>query len=243
MFWWLLKFVLLGPLLRLLFRPRTEGLDNVPSQGPAILAANHVSALDTLLLPLVVRGRKVVFLGKAELFDRRLSAWFFRSVGVIPVRRGQGTPGEAALRAGVEALRRGELVGIFPEGTRSPDGRLYRGKTGVARLALQAGAPVIPVAIEGTLEALPPGRRLPRARPVLIRFGKPLDFSRYAANADDRFVARSITDEVMYEIMLLSRQEYVDDDAARMKEQAARGTTTLPEPSPRQPDRSHRSPP
>jgi 1-acyl-sn-glycerol-3-phosphate acyltransferase len=141
----------------------------------------------------------------------------------------------------VEALQRGELVGIFPEGTRSPDGRLYRGKTGVARLALQTGAPVIPVAIEGTLAALPPGRKLPRPRPVLITFGKPLDFSRYAARADDRFVARSITDEVMYEIMLLSGQEYVDDDASRVKEQAARGIATLPEPSPRQPDRSNRT--
>lgn len=242
MFWWLLKYVLLGPLLRLLFRPKTRGLENVPAEGAAILAANHLSALDTLLLPVVVKRRKVVFLGKAELFDRWYAAWFFRAVGVIPVRRGQGSPTEAALRSSVEALRRGQLVGIFPEGTRSPDGRLFRGRTGVARMALQAGVPVIPVAIEGTLQAKTPGRRLPRPRRVEIRFGRPLDFSRYAGRADERFVVRSVTDEVMYEIMILSGQEYVDEYADRVKERLARGPAPGPKASwrPSQSERSRR---
>lgn len=236
MFWWLLKFVLLGPVLRLVYRPRARGLDNVPSGGGAILVANHLSALDTLLLPIVVPNRKLVFLGKAELFDRWYSAWFFRAVGVIPVRRGRGSPAEDALRAAVAALRQGQLVGIFPEGTRSPDGRLYRGKTGVARMALQARVAVIPVGIVGTRKERGAGRK----RRIEIRFGKPLDFGRYHGHPDDRFVARAVTDEVMYEIMLLSGQEYVDEYADRVKERVARGPAPAPEASPR-PGQSERS--
>jgi 1-acyl-sn-glycerol-3-phosphate acyltransferase len=237
MFWWLLKFVLLGPVLRLVYRPRAQGLDNVPSGGGAILVANHLSALETLLLPIVV-PRKLVFLGKAELFDRWYSAWFFRALGVIPVRRGQGSPAEDALRAAVAALGQGQLVGIFPEGTRSPDGRLYRGKTGVARMALQARVAVIPVGIVGTRKERGAGRK----RRIEIRFGKPLDFSRYHTRPDDRFVARAVTDEVMYEIMLLSGQEYVDEYADRVKERLARGPAPAPQASwsPGQSERSRR---
>lgn len=220
-FWFLMKHVLLGPLLRLLYRPRVRGLEHVPREGGAILAANHLSFLDDLLLPLVV-PRKVVFLAKAEYFDRWYLRWFFKGANVIPVRRASRSAAEDALRAGVRALRQGQLVGIFPEGTRSPDGRLYRGRTGVARLALEARVPVIPVGIVGTFEALPYNRRLPRPRRVELRFGRPLSFERFWDRAGDRFVLRSVTDEVMYEIMRLTGQEYVDEYASSVKERLAK---------------------
>ena len=232
MFWFLMKHVLLGPVLRLLFRPRAVGLENVPAEGPAILAANHLSFLDDLLLPLVVPRRKVVFLAKAEYFDRWYLRWFFRGASVIPVRRESRSAAEAAIRAGVEALGRGHLLGIFPEGTRSPDGRLYRGRTGVARLALESGAPVIPVAILGTFEALPYHRRVPRPGRVEIRFGRPLTFDRHRDRPADRFLLRSVTDEVMYEIMLLSGQQYVDEYASRVKEGLAPAGEEKPEDRP-----------
>jgi 1-acyl-sn-glycerol-3-phosphate acyltransferase len=221
-FWWLMKFVLLGPLLRLAFRPHTEGLESVPRAGPAILAATHVSALDAVLLPLVIRRRKVHFLAKAEYFDPWYAAWFFRAAGTIPVRREDGTASEAALQEAVQALREGRLVGIFPEGTRSPDGRLHRGRTGVARLAIRARVPVIPVAILRTFEAMPTGARLPRPRTVRIRFGRPLYFDPLYDVPIDRFMLRSATDRIMYEIRMLSGQEYVDQYASRLKRRPAR---------------------
>ncbi len=219
MFWWLMKFVLLGPLLRLLYRPKATGLDNIPADGPAIIAANHQSFLDDLLLPLVVPKRKVVFLAKAEYFDKWYLRWFFQGANVIPVRRESKSAAEDALRAGVRALREGQLVGIFPEGTRSPDGRLYRGKTGVARMSLEARVPVIPAALVGTYELMPYDRKVPKTGPVEVRFGKPLRFDRHFDTPADRFVLRSVTDEIMYEIMLLSGQEYVDEYASKIKEQ------------------------
>jgi 1-acyl-sn-glycerol-3-phosphate acyltransferase len=216
MFWWLMKYVLLGPLLRLLYRPKAVGLENIP-EGPALLASNHQSFLDDLLLPLVVPGRKVVFLAKADYFDKWYLRWFFKGANVIPVRRESRSAAEAALQTGVRGLREGNLVGIFPEGTRSPDGRLYRGKTGVARMALEAQVPVIPVAITGTFEALPYDRKLPKPGRVTIRFGKPLDFQRHYGNPADRFVLRSVTDEILYEIMLMSGQEYVDEYGSKAR--------------------------
>jgi 1-acyl-sn-glycerol-3-phosphate acyltransferase len=221
MFWWLMKYVFLGPVLRLLHRPKAIGLSNIP-EGPAILAANHQSFLDDLLLPLVVPGRKVVFLAKADYFDKWYLRWFFKGANVIPVRRESRSAAEAALQTGVRALREGNLVGIFPEGTRSPDSRLYRGKTGVARMALEAQVPIVPVAITGTFEALPYDRKLPKPGRVEIRFGKPLDFRRYYGTPGDRFVLRSATDEIMYEIMLMSGQEYVDEYGSRAKETTTR---------------------
>jgi len=223
MFWWLMKYVFLGPVLRLLYKPKAVGLENIPD-GPAILAANHQSFLDDLLLPLVVPGRKVVFLAKADYFDKWYLRWFFKGANVIPVRRESSSAAEAALRTGVQALREGNLVGIFPEGTRSPDGRLYRGKTGVARMSLEARAPVIPVAVIGTDRALPAGSVRPRlGTRIQVRFGKPLDFSRYEGMSGDRFVERSMTDEIMYELMLLGGQEYVDVYAAKVKNALAKG--------------------
>jgi 1-acyl-sn-glycerol-3-phosphate acyltransferase len=220
MYWWLMKYVLLGPILRLMYRPKVKGLDNIPKDGPAILAANHQSFLDDLLLPLVVPNRKVVFLAKADYFDKWYLRWFFKGANVIPVRRESHSAAEDALRAGVKALHENKLIGIFPEGTRSPDGRLYRGKTGVARMALEARVPVIPVAVVGTFELMPYNRKVPKAGRVELRFGKPLRFERHYETPADRFVLRSVTDEIMYEIMLLSGQEYVDEYASRIKRHA-----------------------
>ena len=244
MFYWLMKHIVLGPLLRLIYRPKAIGLENVPGEGPVILASNHVSFVDSLFIPLLVK-RPVVFLGKADYFKSWRTRWFFKAVNVIPVRREGGSASEAAIRTGIDALRRGVVVGIYPEGTRSPDGRLYRGKTGVARMSLEAQAPVIPVAVEGTREVMPPDRKIPRFRgPVTVRYGKPLDFSRYHERATDRFVLRSVTDEILYEIMMLSGQEYVDEYAAKVKKELAQdGTIALPETAatPRAPDELRRS--
>jgi 1-acyl-sn-glycerol-3-phosphate acyltransferase len=219
-FYWVLKHIVLGPIIRLLWRPWAEGLENVPDDGPVILSANHNSFMDSLFLPLAVK-RPVVFLGKSDYFDKWYMRWFFAGVGVIPVRREGGEAGEAALRAGCEQLSKGMAVGIYPEGTRSPDGRLFRGKTGVARMAVRVGCPIIPVALIGTRDVQPPDRKMPRIRGVRVgvRFGRPIDVSRYGGKEDDRFVLRSVTDELMYELMLLSGQEYVDEYAAKVKEQ------------------------
>ncbi len=220
MFYWVVKAILM-PLLRILWRPWTEGLENVPETGPAILASNHLSFLDSIFMPLMV-PRRVTFLAKSDYFTEkgikgRLKKMFFTGVGQVPIDRSGGRASEAALRTGVAILDEGKLLGIYPEGTRSPDGRLYRGKIGVARMALEAGVPVVPVAMIGTFEVQPAGKVLPRVKRVGIRFGKPLDFSRYAGLEDDRFVLRSMTDEIMYELMLLSNQEYVDVYAAKAK--------------------------
>ena len=225
MFYFLMRHVLGGPLLKLWFRPWTKGLENVPSEGPAILASNHLAVIDSFVLPLVL-DRKVQFLGKSDYFTGRglkgrLVAGFMRGVGTIPVDRGGGKASEAALNTGLRVLRDGGLFGIYPEGTRSPDGRLYRGKTGVARMALESGAPVIPVAMVGTDEAQQIGQVIPKSMPIGVLFGEPLDFSRYKGMENDRFVLRSVTDEITYAIMRLSEQEYVDVYAATAKARIA----------------------
>jgi 1-acyl-sn-glycerol-3-phosphate acyltransferase len=225
MFWWLMKYVVLGPILRLLYRPTIKGLENVPESGGAILAPNHESFLDDFLLPMVIRKRKVVMLAKADYFDKWWSAWFFKAAGCVPVRREGGSASLAALQAGIDALKEGKLVGIFPEGTRSPDGRLYRGKTGVARMALEARVPVIPVGLVGTYEAWPYDKKLPSSGRVELRFGTPLSFERHYATPADRFILRSVTDEIMYEVMLLSGQEYADEYGAKAKEHVDRSPT------------------
>ncbi|MDA5280715.1 lysophospholipid acyltransferase family protein [Streptomyces sp. Isolate_45] len=221
MFYHLLKHVLLGPLLRLLFRPRIEGLENIPPEGAAIVAGNHLSFSDHFLMPAILK-RRITFLAKAEYFTGpgvkgRLTAAFFRSAGQIPVDRSGKDAGKAALREGLGVLNKGELLGIYPEGTRSHDGRLYKGKVGVAAMALGAGVPVVPCAMVGTFEIQPPGQRLPKVRRVTIRFGAPLDFSRYAGMEGERAVLRAVTDEIMYAILGLSGQEYVDRYAAEVK--------------------------
>jgi 1-acyl-sn-glycerol-3-phosphate acyltransferase len=220
--YWFLKFVGLGPWLKSIWRPWVEGLENLPEHGGAIIASNHLSFCDSLFMPLAVR-RRVTFLAKAEYFTTpgvkgALSRLFFSGIGQVPVDRNDKDAAAGALTAGVRILTAGGLLGIYPEGTRSPDGRLYKGKTGVARMALEAGVPVIPVAMINTEIIQPTGRKIPHLRPRPgIRFGKALDFSRYEGMAGDRFVERSMTDEIMYELMQLSGQEYVDTYAAKVK--------------------------
>jgi 1-acyl-sn-glycerol-3-phosphate acyltransferase len=226
-FYWVVKAIL-GPFLAIVFRPWAEGIENVPREGPAILASNHLSFADHFFGPLPL-PRKVTFLAKAEYFTGRglkglVSKAFFSGVGQIPVDRAGGQAGERALRTGLRVLSAGRLLGIYPEGTRTPDGRLYRGKTGVARLALESGAPVIPCAMVGTFEFMPSGKLRPRLRiRPGVRFGKPLDFSRYAGLKTDRLVLRAVTDEIMYALMELSGQEYVDEYAQRAKTRARVG--------------------
>jgi len=226
LFYWFLKWIALGPMLRVVFRPRATGLENVPEEGPGILASNHLSYADWLFMPLTV-PRRVSFVAKAEYFTGPgIKGWlqktFFSGSGQIPIDRSGANAAEGALISAKRVLDRGELFGIYPEGTRSHDGRLYRGKTGVARLALESGAPVIPVAVVGTDVVAPPGKKFGRFTRPVVRFGKPLDFSRYEGMENDRFILRSITDEIMYEIMRLSGQEYVDVYATRAKEDARR---------------------
>ena len=226
MFYGAVKFSV-GSSLKLVFRPWVEGLENVPATGPAILASNHLSFSDSFFLPAVL-DRKVTFIAKAEYFTApglkgKLTAAFFKGVGQLPVdRSGARGAGEAAIRSGVEVLERGELFGIYPEGTRSPDGRLYRGKPGgLARVALRSKAPVVPVAMIDTEKIQPPGQVVPKLMRPGIRIGRPLDFERYQGMEHDRFIQRSITDEVMYEIWKLSGQEYVDVYATAAKRQIA----------------------
>jgi 1-acyl-sn-glycerol-3-phosphate acyltransferase len=229
MFWWVVKAIL-GPILTVVWRPRNEGKKNVPRTGPAIIASNHLSFADHFFGPLPLR-RPIVFLGKREYFTGKgikglASRVFFSGVGVIPIDRTGGGASQEALRTGLRVLGEGRLLGIYPEGTRAPDGRLYRGKTGVARLALESRAPVIPMAMINTFELLPSGPPRPRlhVRPG-VRFGTPLDFSRYYGKADDREVLRIVTDEVMQAIRGLSGQEYVDRYAADVKADLKRETT------------------
>jgi 1-acyl-sn-glycerol-3-phosphate acyltransferase len=206
----------LPPLVNPYLHVHLEGLENVPDQAPAILASNHLSFIDSIVLPLNV-PRPVYYLGKADYWDSWRTRWFFQGTGVVPVHRGGGEQSESSLTTGVEILRRGELLGIYPEGTRSPDGRLYRGKTGPVRMALEADVQIVPCAVIGTDQAMPTGSYVPKRQPVRVRYGQPLDLSRYRDRRSDPFVLRSATDELMYEIMMLSGQEYVDEYAARVK--------------------------
>ncbi|MFB7208757.1 lysophospholipid acyltransferase family protein [Streptomyces sp. NPDC056255] len=221
MFYQVLKYVIIGPLLRLFFRPRIEGLEHIPEEGAAIVAGNHLSFSDHFLMPAILK-RRITFLAKAEYFTGpgvkgRLTAAFFRGIGQIPVDRSGKEAGQAAIREGLGVLSRGELLGIYPEGTRSHDGRLYKGKVGVAVMAIRAQVPVVPCAMVGTFEIQPPGQTVPRIKRVTIRFGEPLDFSRYAGMENQKAAVRAVTDEIMYAILGLSGQEYVDEYAVKVK--------------------------
>ncbi|POX43121.1 1-acyl-sn-glycerol-3-phosphate acyltransferase [Streptomyces sp. Ru73] len=221
----LLLKAILGFVMRVLFRPKVEGLEGIPGSGPVILAGNHVTFIDSLFLSLIVEQktkRQVNFIAKDEYVKGkgvkgRLMAWFFTTAGMIPVDRDGGHGGVAALMTGRRVLEEGKVFGIYPEGTRSPDGRLYRGRTGIARLTLMTGAPVVPFALIGTDKVQPGGKGIPRVAPVTCRFGEPLDFSRYEGMDRDRYVLRAVTDEVMSEVMRLSGQEYVDVYATKAK--------------------------
>lgn len=210
--YWTFKATVLT-LLRVWLRPAVSGVSNIPA-GPAILVSNHLSFSDSFLLGAVL-SRRLTFLAKSAYFTAPgVQGWlmsrFFRGLGQLAIDRDSGRMAKAALDAGVQVLHQGGLLVVYPEGTRSPDGRLYRGRTGVARMALAAGVPVVPVAMMGTERVQPPGTLWPRKAPLSIRIGEPLDFSGYAGTERQRGVLRGITDDIMTELRQLSGQEYVD---------------------------------
>lgn len=222
MLYWLLKYLILGPFLLSVFRPWVRGLANVPETGPVIFASNHLSFIDSVFLPLIVE-RPIRFLAKSEYFTGTgLKGWFtrrfFLAIGQLPMDRSGGKASEDSLNSGLEELAAGGQLGIYPEGTRSPDGRLYRGRTGVARMILESGALVVPVAMVDTDKAMPTGTIIPKVRRIGVVFGEPLDFSRFEGLEGDRFVLRSITDEIVYELTRISGQEYVDKYASSAKQ-------------------------
>lgn len=222
MFFWFYKYILMGPLLRLLGRPKVTGLEYVPDSGAVILASNHLAVADSFYLPLVLR-RRIYFLAKAEYFTGtgikgKLTKFFYSSTGQVPIDRTNADSAADALTAAAKILDQGTLLGMYPEGTRSPDGKLYKGKTGLARIALETGIPVIPVAMIGTDVVNPPGSKMWHFGRVEVKFGKPMDFRRFEGLAGNRFIERAVIDEVMYELMRLSGQEYVDLYAADVKE-------------------------
>jgi len=224
MWYFLLKNIVLGPLLKVLFRPWIRGVENVPTEGAVILASNHLSFSDSIFLPLMLR-RPVVFLAKSEYFTGKgikgtLNRWFFKGTGQLPIDRSGGKASEAALNTGLQVLSQGQVLGIYPEGTRSPDGRLFRGRTGIARMVLEAKVPVLPVAMIDTEKVQPIGKRLPRIRRIGVIVGAPLDFSRFSGMEGDRLVLRAVTDEITYELMKLSGQEYIDVYATTLKKPA-----------------------
>ncbi|MGB3302305.1 MAG: lysophospholipid acyltransferase family protein [Gordonia sp. (in: high G+C Gram-positive bacteria)] len=221
MWYWLFKYILMGPLLRLMGRPRIEGLENLPKSGPALLASNHLAVVDSFYLPLMV-PRRIYFLAKSEYFTGTgikggFQRWFFTAAGQIPIDRSGGSAAAGALLAGKRVLEDGGLLCLYPEGTRSPDGNLYKGKTGLARMALETGVPVLPIAMVGTDRINPPGTVLPRPTRITVKIGKPLDFSRYEGMAGNRFIERAVTDEIMYSLMQMTGQQYVDVYAASLK--------------------------
>jgi 1-acyl-sn-glycerol-3-phosphate acyltransferase len=222
MFYWLMKYVVIGPIVKAIFRPWIVGRRNIPAEGGAILASNHLSFIDSVMLPLMI-DRRVAFLAKSDYFTGRgLKGWatrmFFKGTGQLPIDRSGGKASEASLNTGLQVLGGGELLGIYPEGTRSPDGKLYRGRTGIARMALEAHVPVVPVVMVDTDTMMPIGQRLPNVVRVGVVIGEPLDFSRFAGMEGDRYILRSITDEIMVALQRLGEQEYEDVYASTVKD-------------------------
>ena len=229
MFYWLLKYLVMGPAMRLMGRPKVEGLENLPAEGAALVAGNHLAVVDSFYFPLM-SPRRIYFLAKSEYFTEpgikgKFKKFFFSQSGQIPIDRSGADAAADALNAGKKILDRGDILCLYPEGTRSPDGRLYKGKTGLARLALETGVPVIPVAMVGTDKINPPGTVLPRPTRVTVKIGEPMDFSRYEGMAGNRFIERAVTDEIMYALMRLGGQQYVDIYAASLKDKPAAPTT------------------
>ncbi|MEY4409586.1 MAG: hypothetical protein RLZ99_59 [Actinomycetota bacterium] len=226
MAYFIIKNFILGPILQILFRPWVKGSKNVPNAGGAILASNHLSFSDSIFLPLKVR-RPVTFLAKSDYFTGKgvkgaLIRWFFKATGQLPIDRSGGKASEDSLNTGLGVLERGLLLGIYPEGTRSPDAKLYRGRTGIARMVLEAKVPVIPVAMIDTEKVQPIGSKYPKIRRVGVVIGEPLDFSRFAGMEGERAVLRAVTDQIVYNIMQLSNQEYEDVYASTVKNRMAR---------------------
>jgi 1-acyl-sn-glycerol-3-phosphate acyltransferase len=211
---------ILSPLMRLGWRVRTSGLKHLPESGPAILAPNHTSVLDSFFLPLVL-PRRITYVGKAEYLDDWKTRKLFPAIGMIPIDRSGGDAAQAALDTAARVLERGELFGIYPEGTRSRDGVLHKGHTGLARLAARTGAPIIPVGLIGTREVQPPDAKFPKPfRRVEVKLGRPVSAARHADGIDDHLLFRQVTDEVMYEIRQMTGQEYVDRYATKKPEKA-----------------------
>jgi 1-acyl-sn-glycerol-3-phosphate acyltransferase len=216
-----------GPFLRMLAPTKVIGAENIPETGPAILASNHLSVLDSIFLPYMVK-RPVTFAAKSEYFtgtrpqDKLIGA-YLRSTNQLSTDRAGARAAQAMLDAAVDRLKSGQLFGIYPEGTRSPDGRLYRGRTGVGYLVLNSGAPVIPVAMVGTERILPPGQKIPRRGRIEIRIGEPLAFDEYKGQPAGARQRRAITDEVVQAIQKLSGQEFVPMYASARKEEIATG--------------------
>lgn len=229
--YWIFRNIIFGPFLRVYNRPEIVGVDNIPSTGPAIIASNHQSVMDSFFLPLLC-PRQITFLAKAEYFNGttpvgRLQKWFFTNVGQRPVNRTSASAGQDALNTAVEVLNDGDLFGIYPEGTRSPDGRLYKGKTGVARIALASGAQVIPVAMIGTRDVNPIGTWFPRPGKVRVKVGDPIYPIEFVNNRglerDSYEAIRALTDHIMRQLQQLSGQEYADVYAAEVKKALAEG--------------------
>ncbi len=232
MFYWLMKYVAIGPILKAVFRPWIVGRRNIPATGAAILASNHLSVSDSVFLPLMI-DRPMTFLAKSDYFTGRgLKGWatrvFMKATGQIPIDRSVGQASEASLNTALQVLGRGDLLGIYPEGTRSPDGRLYRGRTGIARMVLEAKVPVIPVVMVDTEQIMPIGRTIPRIGRVGMIIGEPLDFSRFTGFESDRYVLRSVTDEIMVALQRLGAQRYDDVYASTVKERLAAPTASQP---------------
>lgn len=224
-FYWILKYVIVGPVIKAIFRPWITGKEHVPQQGAAIFASNHLSVMDSIFLPLLL-DRPMSFLAKSEYFTGKglkgwATKWFMKGTGQIPIDRSGGQASEAALNTALRVVGRGDLLGIYPEGTRSPDGVLYRGRTGLARMALEAKVPVIPVVMVDTDTMMPIGRTMPRIVRVGVVIGEPLDFSRYEGMENDRFILRSVTDEIMVALQRLGQQEYRDEYASTAKKRIA----------------------
>lgn len=222
MFYFIFKQIFPGPFMLLMSRPRISGREHIPATGGVIIAGNHLAVADSFVVPLVI-PRKVAFLGKSEYVTGtglrgRATAFFFRSIGMVPVNRGAASAASAAVDIVSENVNNGIAFGIYPEGTRSPDGRLYKGRTGVAKVALATGAPVVPVAVIGTDKLNPVGSAMWRPHRIDIRFGKAMEFSRYDGLAGDRWAERAIVDQIMSAIAELSEQEYVDVYASSVKD-------------------------
>ena len=219
---------ILNPLRKFFFRVKVDGLEHVPESGPAIICPNHISFLDSVFTAFVL-PRRITYVGKAEYMDDWKTKWLFPALGMIPIDRSGGSASERALNAATRVLERGELFGIFPEGTRSRDGRLYKGHTGPARLAFRTDSPIIPVGIVGTDRIQPPDASLPRPfMTCAIRFGKPIDVSRYGNGEGDRMALRQVIDEVMYEIREMTGQQYVNEYATKKAEGISTDTAKIP---------------
>ena len=228
MFYWIFKWSLFAPVVRLVWRPKVTGRENIPDSGPAIVVANHTSAVETFIVPAMI-PRRLTFPAKAELFaeggglGKRVVAWFLEAVGQVPMDRSGGRASAGSMDSVLQVLRSGQLLAIFPEGTRSPDGRLYKGKTGVARLVLQARVPVIPIGIRDSVPRRSERFGIPYYPRTKISIGRPIDFDRYAPAAADRDVLRYVTDEIMAAVQAQSGQEYVDAYGSSVKAALADG--------------------